>query len=77
MGGAMNGYPEVSEWVRGDDDVVGGGCEVRAGDYFVEIITDPYEGHVLVHVSTARRLLEALPRAIAHVEASPRHNHNP
>jgi hypothetical protein len=64
--------PNFSEVVRGDDDAVANWCEVEADDYFVHVSTDPYEGHAMFHVSVARKLRDALDRAIRHVESTQR-----
>lgn len=61
-----------SEWVRGHPDAIANHCEVAADDYFVHIETDPYEGHVMIHVTAAKKLRAALTRAIKHVEATKR-----
>lgn len=60
------------EQVRGKKDAVANFCEVKAGDYFVSVITDDYEGHAHMHVSVAKKLRAALGRAIKHVEATER-----
>lgn len=67
---------EFREHVLGDAGEVAGSCDVEADDYFVSIITCPYEGHAQFHVSVAKRLLEVLPRAIAHVESADRYKAN-
>ena len=60
---------EYSEFVIGDEDAIASYCEVQADDYFVRVITDTYEGSAQMHVSVARKLGEALRRAVEHVEA--------
>lgn len=57
------------EDIYGDANAIGNYLELTADDYFVNVITDCYEGHAMFDVSTAEKLLDALPRAIAHVKS--------
>ena len=61
---------QFEEFVKGDDGKIGNWLTVTADDYFVSVITDPYEGHAMFDVSVAKKLLEVLPRAIKHVEGA-------
>ena len=65
---------QYHEHVQGTQGKVANYCDVEAGDYFVSVITDRYEGHAMFHVSVAKKLRAALGRAIKHVEAQPRTN---
>lgn len=59
---------EFSESVNGDPLAVANHCTVEADDYFVRVITDPYEGNAQMHVSVAKKLIRVLERAVQHVE---------
>lgn len=61
-----------TEDIYGDDDAVARWATVQADDYFVSVITDPYEGHAMFHVSVAKKLRAALDRAIQHIEEQAR-----